>query len=281
MKKNIFIAFGYLAFFGVSFLFSFYWTFDTNHVVKGRLVSELRSRGYELEIDELDKFRLSGLLARGVTLSAPRLKAPIKIDELRARLSILPLILGKQSVGFSARLYDGTLSGKIVEGKDSRLWNLEAKNIDLSRMQPGKENSFGVMAKLNGKADLNLSPKTDPQKWRGQVTAGFGSGKISSFSYQGFQVPEIKISSMDLNVSLLSGKAEIKTLELKSPDLAFDGKGQVQLNSQLSSSQIQITGKINPSPGFMEKLPALQALLPSDRNISYNGSLGAIIGAGF
>jgi type II secretion system protein N len=281
MRKYILSAIGYSAFFVFSFLLSFYWTFDANHVVKPRLIDEARKQGFELDISDLDKYRLSGVEARNVTVQSSFFSTPFKIDELKARLSLLPLILGRKSVAFSAKLYDGTLTGRWVESKKNRQVNVEAKNVDLSRIQPGKVGSLWVMAKLSGKADLNLSPKTDPKKWKGQIKAGAGSGKFTAFTYHGFQVPEIKLNSMDLDVSLLSGKADIRNLELKSPDLPCDGRGTVDLATPFKSSQIQLTAKINPSAEFMAKVPALQALLPADKNVTYNGNLGAILGPKF
>jgi len=279
MRKNILTALGYLAFFIFSFLLSLYWTFDANHIVKPRLISEALKLGYQIEIpDALEKYRLSGVQSRNVVLKTPFFATPVKIEEIKARLSLLPLVLGRQSVKFSATLYDGTLSGKVVEGKKSRVLDLEAKNIDLSKMQPGKENSLWVMAKLSGKADLNLTPKDDPKKWKGQITAKFGPGKLPAFMYHGFQVPEVKLNAVNLNVSVLSGKADIKTLEVKSPDLPCEGKGEIQLDAALKSSQIQFRAKIDPSPEFMGKVPTLQGLLPPDKNISYNGNLAAILG---
>ena len=280
MRKNLFIAGGYAAFFLVSFVVSFYFTFDPTHIVGGLLTSLSQDQGYELDLpSQIDKYRLSGIEAENVSIRPANFKNPIKFDFLQARLSLLPLILGRRSIGFKVRLYDGQVTGKVMDSKKNFSAQVDIKNLDLSRMPPPKENSLWPAAKLNAKGDLSMSPKDDPKKWRGSLKAAFGEGKLSAFSYMGFNVPEIKMQGADLDVRIAGGRAEIKTLELKSPDLPFNGTGDITMQAPLSQSQVKIEAKINPSNAFMEQVPALKAL-PPDKTVRYNGGLGPILGTG-
>jgi len=280
MRKRLLRAGAYFAFFILAFLFSFYLTFDPTHIIGPRLKSAMASKGLEIDFAQLDNYRLSGFSAQDVTITPIKLKTAIKIDELRARIAILPLIWGRTSYSFSARLYEGEISGKIVESKKGLAAKLEAKKVDLSRLEVSKPDALWVMGTLNGNADLNLTPSDDPKKWRGQIQGGFGKGKLTSFTFQGFHLPEIQMDGLSLDLSLNSGRAEIKSLELKSPDLPLSGKGQIELRDPFLNSLIQLEAKINPSNAYLEQAPLLQAVLPPDKTIRYNATFSALVGAG-
>ena len=119
-----------------------------------------------------------------------------------------------------------------------------------------------------------------PKRWKGQFKGSLGEGRLPAFTYQGFQLPEIKIESVDIDIAMQSGKADIKTFSLHSPDLPIDGSGEIKLASPFQSSALSLHARINPSDQYLEKVPALKALIPADKTVKYNGTLGVIIGSG-
>jgi type II secretion system protein N len=280
MKNKLMIAAGYAAFFVFALLLSLYLTFDPTNIVNAKIQGLAQSNGMQVTIGALDKYRLSGITAEDVEIQPSSLKAPFKIDKLAARLSILPLILGTKSIEFTATLLGGKINGTVAQGKNSFQAKIEAKMVDLGKLQLAKSDALWPAGKFSGQVDLNLPSTKDPKRWRGQIKGSMGEGRFAAFAYQGFQVPEIKIDSMDIDVALLSGKASIKNFSIRSPDLPVDGSGQVELANPISSSPFSIQAKINPSDSYLEKVPALKALIPADKTIKYNGTLGVIIGAG-
>jgi len=280
MKSRFLVIGGYGGFFLASFLVSLYLTFDPSHLVMGYLRQFAQQRGIQVSVAAIDKYRLSGINAEDVELQYPGFQAPLKVDEFQARLSLLALLLGRKSIGFQASLYGGKIFGKITRGRNSLRANIEVKSVDLGKIEPAREKSLWAMAKLTGKADLDLASKNDPKKWKGGVKASLGAGKLTSFSYQGFQLPEIPIDGVNLELNLAGGKAGIKNFEIKSPDFPLNGFGQIELRSPFRQSPLQIQAKINPSGQYLEKVPPLKAMLPPDQTLKYTGTVGAIIGAG-
>jgi len=280
MRKRLLTAGGYAAFFLASLLICFYLTFDPTHIVSEKVQSFARERGMQVSMDTVRKYRLSGINAEQVEVQLASLKSPVKIDSLKVRLSLIPLLLGRKEFGFEVRLYGGKAKGKIAQGKKSLAADFDLKSIDLARLEPAKENALWAQAKLSGKAEVNSSDTNNPQKWRGQVKADMGAGKMNPFSYQGFQIPEIKFDGVNLELAINAGKADIKTFKINGPDFPFDGRGEIELKTPFSESSMQLEAKIDPSEEYLSKMPALRALVPPDKTIKYNGSIGAITGRG-
>ncbi len=109
------------------------------------------------------------------------------------------------------------------------------------------------------------------------MAAEFGPGKIRAFSYQGFQVPEIRLDRAKLDLELSDGSAQFKSLEMQSPDFPITGTGQLELRDPMPGSLIQLEAKINPSQQYLSLFPTLQSLIPANKTITYRGTLAGII----
>jgi len=275
MRKKIIISLGYFGFFIFAFIFSLYLTFNPAQI-KTWLEANAGKRGVSLTISRLDKYRLSGVRAREITLQTKGGKL-IKIDQLKARLSLLPLILGREKIGFQIVLYGGKLSGDLEQARRGFRTSFNLQNINLGSMQAGSQGGFWIAAKLSGKGNLNLAPKNNPKAWSGKIDAELSPGTIPSFAYKGFQVPEIKIDQVKFNLELNNGNAQIKTFDLKSPDFPIQGKGQIEFRDPVLNSLINLEAKVNPSQQFLEKIRMLESILPPNRTVTYNGTLGGII----
>jgi type II secretion system protein N len=145
--------FGYLAF-----------PFDR---LKDRLIAEFErsqtKRGQtaaaqRLEIDELTSYWFTGVEATGVRLIVPPDEASsrpagleaslgkgaaeqpkemiIAIDEAHARVRILPLLIGRVKVDFTAKAFGGEISGTVPVGAASGPVEIELENVDLGQIHP-------------------------------------------------------------------------------------------------------------------------------------------------
>jgi len=275
MKQKLIRGAGYGLFFVLAFGFSLYLTFDPM-LIKGWLESNAQKSGIGLNISQLDKYRLSGVKASQVTLTTPR-GMTLKIDQMRARLALLPLLLGRKQFGFALSLYGGKISGSLEQARRGYKTRFEAENVDLARMPAGGGGGPWLASKLNATGDLNLSPRNNPKSWSGKIAAEFGPGKIPAFAYQGFQVPEIRMDRAKLELELNNGSAQFKSLELQSPDFPIRGGGTVELRDPMPESQISLEAKINPSEQYLEQVPMLQGLVSANKTITYHGTIAGII----
>ncbi len=275
MKGKILLISGYTAFFIPAFLCSLYLTFNPVPI-KAWLENQARQKGYNLTISNLDKYRLSGIQAKEITWQNAQGRT-IKIDQIKARLSLLPLLLGRKQIGFQMKISGGKVSGKVEQAKRGFQTEFDLQEVNLANMQAGPQGGFWVAAKLSGKGNLNLTPRENPKAWTGKIEGQLSPGTIPSFAYQGFQVPEIKIEQGQFNLELNNGSAQIKTFELKSPDFPFSGTGQVELRNPIASSLLKLEAKIKPSQAFLEQIKMLESIIPPNHTITYNGTLGGIV----
>ncbi len=156
MKRKLIIGAGYGLFFVLAFGFSFYLTFDPMQV-KGWLESNAQKSGISLNISQLDKYWLSGVQARSVTVTT-RNRTTFKIDQLRVRLALLPLLIGRKKLAFQANLYGGKISGSIQQATRGYKTNFDAQNVDLAGMAGGGQRGLWIASKLTAKGNFNLTP---------------------------------------------------------------------------------------------------------------------------
>lgn len=275
MKKKILIGLGYFVFFLFCLFLSLYLTFDPQPI-KNLAQDYFEKKGWSLEIGQVSKYRLSGIRAQKVILQKQNSSSKFQIDQLRLRLSIVPLLVGSSQIKLQALLYGGKLQGKIEKRKRKIKTRFEIEKIDLARLSAGS-GGLQIKSRLSGKARLSLGNQNNPRTWQGMMIFQLGAGELSSFEYQGMEVPGIKISGGKLELEINQGKAEIKTLELLSPDFPFQLKGEIEFRTPLERSLITLKGTLSPQEQYLEKFPLLSSLLSPDKTFSYKGTLSGII----
>ena len=275
MRRKFLITLGYISFFIFAFLFSLYLTFDPGQI-KAWLGNKANKIGINLDISRLDKYRLTGVRARGVTIKTKGGQT-IKIDQVKARLSLLPLIIGRKKIGIQLAMSEGKFSGKFEPSSRGYKTKFKVQKINLANLPLGNQGGFWISAPISGKGNLNLTPKDNPRAWSGKIHTELGPGKIPSFNYRGFNVPEVKVDQAKLDLELNNGNAQIKSLELLSPDFPLQGNGQIELRAPIQNSLLQLSAKVNPSQQYLGQIPMLQSLLPSDRTVTYRGTIAGII----
>ncbi len=276
MKKKLLIIFGYLAFFLFSFLFSLYLTFDPRPI-KNLAQNYLKNKGYQIEIGQISKYRLSGVRAQKIILAKENSSGKLQIDQLKARLSIIPLLAGNSRIKFQALLYGGKIEGRVEKSRKKINSTLKIKNIDLAKLSSVSSGGFQIKSRLSGQSKLNLANLNNPRAWEGEIDFQLGAGEISTFEYQGMEIPGIKISQGRLALEIKQGRAEIKTLELLSPDFPFQLQGEIELRVPLEKSLITLKGKLSPQEQYLEKFPLLTSLLSPDKTFSYKGTISGIL----
>src|SRR5919206_1011276 len=121
----------YGAFALASFVVSLRCTFPAD-AVAARLAAEAAAAGWQLRSADVGPAGFVGVHMTGVTLESPE-GARIPVDQLTAKLRLLPLVLGRRGVDFDARLYDGRVAGTAEEGSASRRLALRVDKVDLTR----------------------------------------------------------------------------------------------------------------------------------------------------
>jgi len=277
MRKKVLTILGYVLFFLFSFILCLYLTFDPLPI-KSFIENSAQKKGWQVEISHLKKYRLSGIKAFEVYLKQKNSQQIIKIDQLVARLSLFPLITGKMKIKLLAMLYGGKIKG-VVERKAKAFYaDIAINSINLSRMRAEQNNGFWINSLLSGKVKLALKNPSEPRSWQGNIRLSLKGGEIPDFSFQTFQVPAVKIQSARLELEIKNGKAQIKTIELKSPDFPISLSGEMELRIPLTRSILNLKGRLEPSEEYIAKIPLIKTVLSPDKTFNYRGTLSALVG---
>jgi type II secretion system protein N len=245
----------YAAFTLVAFLLALRFTFPAD-AVKQRIIVEAAARGWQVDMADVGAGGLLGIEAEGVTVEdASGLRIPI--DELTASLRLLPLLVGRQSVAFDARVYDGEVDGTADLSGDERQIAISAQGVDLSRALPlRKASGLDLAGKLSGKADLRFpaAPNGTPE---GRIDftvkdAGVNGGQLPVPGMTGsLTVPKLGLGEIVAAVALEKGKATFEKLEARGGDADFTAEGlYAVLQPRLQHAPIAGKAKLRVKDAF-------------------------------
>jgi type II secretion system protein N len=276
---------GYGLFALFSFLLSLYWTFDYSLLIP-RLTQILHEiTGAEVRMEELAAYRVSGVKILRLTLTSPQttpgstIENSLTIDQLTLRLNLLPLLLSRHTIWFSAHMAGGGIEGVVSrKGLQARL-EMKLRGLILDRISLGPwlgQGAIKLGGKLDGQAQVETPDLLNPAKWAGEMAFQLGAGKIYPFKAQGVPVEQINYTKGDFKLKLKDGSANLETFRLLGSDLPLEVKGSVSLRTPLNQSYLDISGTVEASPDYKKKMPLIASLLPPEKKFTYQGSLAAL-----
>lgn len=245
----------YGAFTLLAFLLALRFTFPAD-AVKQRIIVAAAARGWQIDMADVGPGGLLGISAENVTVEdASGLRIPI--DELTASLRLLPLLVGRQSVAFDARVYDGEVDGIADLSGDERQVAISAEGVDLARALPlRKASGLDLAGKLSGKADLRFpaAPNGTPE---GRVDftvkdAGVNGGKLPVPGMTaGLALPKLGLGEIVAAVALEKGRATFEKLEARGGDADFTAEGlYAVLQPRLQHAPIAGKAKLRVKDAF-------------------------------
>jgi type II secretion system protein N len=257
---------GYFVFFFFAFLVSVTWTFPYDKL-KERLVSSFNaqqrasSSQQELRVDELDSSFLTGVKATGVRLAMPPLepgKPPVelKLDEVRARVSLLSLLVGNKDITFKIKGFDGTIEGEFVEKSKERLIKVELDGVDVGKIEVLSQ-ALGVPmeGRLFGQVDLRL-PEGKASKGSGTVNleirdlaVGDGKAKIKGL----LELPKLTVGALKFDAEAKEGILKVSKLAAGGKDVELSGEGRIQMRELANDSNLDMSVKFKVNDGYRGK----------------------------
>jgi type II secretion system protein N len=248
----------YAAVFLAALLFSLRQTFPAE-AVRSRLVVEAAAQGWQMKVVDVGPAGLMGVRFGGLSVES-RDGIRIPVDDLRASLRILPLLLGRRGVDFDARLYDGRVRGTIEEGRASRRLGATIVGLDLAKASAlRKLTGLDLAGKLDGELDVTLDSR-DPAKSSGKVDlrlekAALMGGQLHLASLGGaLTLPRAELGAVAAQASVRDGKAVFDKLEARSPDLELVGEGlAVTLQQRFAYSPLFGKAHLKVADAFWQK----------------------------
>lgn len=288
------------------------WTFPYDKL-KERIVTQFNSQQksasnpQQLEIDELDSHWITGVKAKGVRLIQPAREADkppmiISIDEARARVSLLSLLVGNKSVSFKIDAFDGVIKGSYFESGKEREIEVVFDGVDMARVDAIAANvGFPLDGKLNGEVKLQL-PEGKASKGNGTVNLEIkdaAAGKGTEFTIKTpmgpFTLPKMKIGNFSVIGEAKDGKLTLSKIASSGGDVDLSGDGKVMLKEVANDANLDVNlkFKLNDSyrgkndktkllfgtPGKPSDKPMVDMMLKSKTNDGfYNLKVGGTLG---
>jgi type II secretion system protein N len=259
----------------------FYLTFPWNRL-KDRLTGEIAIRAQKpksmiqrVEIDDLDSYWFTGVEATGVRIYLPPsedagadkekpTEAVVKVDELNARLQILPLFLGRVRVKFWAKAFNGEVKGTVPYMASSGPVEVQLEAVDLSYVDVIKDvlgipikgiatgkleltAEGGKFSKASGLLDLAING----------VTVGDGKSKIKNQ----IALPEAKLGDLVIAAEAKDGALKITKFEANGTDIELAGDGKINVREPANSSVADLYVRFKFTDAYRNKSDLTKTLL--------------------
>ncbi|HEX7663376.1 MAG TPA: type II secretion system protein GspN [Polyangiaceae bacterium] len=209
----------------------------------------------ELQIDELTSSWVTGVKAIGVHLTRPSSdgKSPpevLSIDEARARISLLPLLIGHRTFTFVLKGFGGEIDGSYQESGKDRHVSVDVDAIDVGTIEP-LTTALGLPLEghLSGTVDFDL-PEGKATKGSGTVAfegtdlaVGDGKAKLKG----ALALPRLTIGNLSMSGEAKDGVLKISKLGASGKDLDLAGDGRILMRDIATESicDVQLRFKIN------------------------------------
>lgn len=246
------------------------WTFPME-MLKDRLVTSFNAqqRGtsspQELSIESLDSWWITGVKATGVKLTAPssdpaKPTTEVKVDEVRARFSVLPLFIGNKDVTFSADAFGGTASGSFEDSGKARAIEVTFDGLDIGKVDAiAAAVGFPLEGKLFGTVSLDL-PEGKASKGNGNVNlevrdtfAGNDKELTVKTPLGPFTLPRLKIGTFTVTGEAKDGNLKLSKIGASGGDVDVNGEGRVQLREVATDARLDVNLKFKINDTYRNK----------------------------
>jgi type II secretion system protein N len=270
LAKRILPKLGYALFFLFAFLVSLSLTFPYERV-KERIVASFNATQkptaaqQELQIDELSGYWLTGVRAKGVRLLSSPTEAgkppvEIRLDEARARLQLLPLLLLHRNVKFSLDALGGKVTGEFGDHGSERVIDVEFDDVEVGKLGPVQQ-ALGVPldGHLFGTVHLEL-PQGKASKGNGKVALelrelaiGDGKAKVMLQPGMGLPLQRLTVGTLTIDGEAKDGTLKLTKVKASGKDLDIDGDGKVQMKELANESVVDVVLRLKVADAYKNK----------------------------
>lgn len=260
----------YPAFYLFCLLVFLSWTFPYDKL-KERIVTQFNaqqrnsSSPQELQIDELDSSFVTGVKAKGVRLLSPSAdptKPPIeiKIDEARARISLLGLLVGNRDVSFKVDAFDGVVKGSFEDTGKQRAIDVEFDGVDVGKIEAiPAQIGFPLDGRLYGTIKLVL-PEGKASKGNGSIDleirdmhAGTAKELTVKTPLGPFTLPRLKVGTFKVTGEAKDGILKLTKLGSSGGDVDVNGEGRVQMREVATDAHLDANLKFKINDSYRSK----------------------------
>jgi type II secretion system protein N len=247
----------YAAFFVVAFLLALRWTFPAE-AVKERLILEAGAKGWQVDADDVSPAGFMGIDAENVRAESAT-GQKFTADRVHAALRLWPMLLGRRSLAFDARLWDGRIRGT-AELAGERGVDAFLEGVDLARATPLRTSTgLELLGIVNGRIEVSVAADAGA-KPTGRVDltvkdAGVNGGQLQLPSLGGaFTVPKVALGEVTAALAFADGKGTFERLEAKGGEASLVAEGlYFVVQPRASGSPLFGKAKVKIEPAFWSK----------------------------
>lgn len=246
------------------------WTFPYEKL-RDRIVAQFNAtqknvaQPQELQIDDLDSSFLTGVKAKGVRLKSPSPEAGkppsvISIDEARARISLLGLLVGNKDISFRLDAFDGVIKGSYEDSGKNKDIEIEIDAVDVARIDAIATNiGFPLDGKLVGTIKLAM-PEGKATKANGtinleikELNAGTAKELTVKTGMGPFTLPRLKVGNFTITGEAKDGVLKLSKVSATGGDVELSGDGKVQLRDVAAESHLDANLKFKINDSYRNK----------------------------
>ena len=271
MMKNLMFAAGAGLWGALVFLFALQVHFPSTTAIERAKweVQEQTKGAWAIEADDAGIWRLSGLRLENLVVSSitkgrrgdPTTSAPfLRLDEARARVSILPLLMGTIDGMFDLRLFNGEIEGTVRRDDDAIALAAKGEELDLSTMPlDGESFSLDASGIATLELDLALAQGEDGEN-SGTFALDIKDLVLGSASVAGIDLPTASFTEAILELELDGDKGTIETGRFMSDILEIELDGSLTLKGTSTrrwrmkiEAEVNLLGELENIGAFMPK----------------------------
>ncbi len=257
-------------FYLVSLVVFFAWTFPfgalRDAVVTQYNAQQKRSSSpSELQIETLSSHMITGVRATGVRLISPspdptKPASELRIENVRAHVSLLGLAFGTKDVSFQADAFDGTIAGEFVDTPKLRSIDLSLRGVELKRVS-GLQAALGLP--LEGQVTGTLAfqlPDGKASRASGSIdlavsemVAGNATDLTVKTALGPFTLPRLKVGTLTLLGEAKDGVLKFSKIAAAGADVDANGDGRVQLRENATDARLDVTVKFRLNDAYRNK----------------------------
>lgn len=240
------VAYG--AFFVAAFVLAFRQTFPVE-AMKERLILEASARGWQVDSADVGPAGIVGMRASDVILE-DRGGTKVAIERIAVSVRLLPLLVGRRSVAFDVRLWDGRIRGTADVGAGDRRVVATVEKVDLARALPLRQAlKLELLGLVSGSADVTLAGEPNG-KSTGRIElsvadAGVNGGQLPLPGMSTpLTIPRVGLGALTAHVVLADGKGTFDRLEARDGDAEIHVAEQLYFVPQARLAGSQLYGKL-------------------------------------
>ena len=235
--------------------------------IAGRVAYEMQratAGAWGLAYQDAAPWRLSGLSLKQVRLLHTRqdgTSETIAVEQARARLQLLPLLLARLSVVWELGQGEGRLRGIVAPGKagafhlevEAQAWNLGQPPL-LAGVA-----GLPVEGRLSGHLDTTWD--ADQRRIVGHGDLALAKLQIGPGSIAGIGLPQVQMGDLDMQIELKEGRFKLGNFKQSGGNLTLQGRAAVQLKEPLVHSMLELCWMLRIDAAFLAANPKLRSAI--------------------